>query len=326
MKKQKKYIITGMSGFVGRHFLEYLEKNNIESDILGIDIYMPGFDISSYKSVNYSFKKIDLLNKEILAEVVGLFKPDYILHLASYSSVSFSWHNPIISFKNNTNIFLNLLEAVKIANVNCRILSIGSSEEYGEFNEISLPLKEDCKLNPTSPYAVARVTQELLSKVYVKGYGLDIVMTRSFNHIGPGQKDIFVVSSFAKQLVQIKKRSLNNGILRVGNLDVVRDFLDVREVVDAYFKLLESGRSGDVYNVCSGKGISLRDIINILKNILELEVGLKIDESLIRPADIEIVVGCNDKIKNEIGWENKISIEKSLNDIISYWTKESIEP
>ncbi len=314
-----KYLITGFSGFVGRYFLEYLENNESGCIVKGMDIQSPDFEFDHYKNVQISFEKIDLLSKDRVEYIIHEFQPDYILHLASYSSVAFSWKEPIQSFQNNTNIFLNLIESVRKMKINARILSIGSSEEYGIVNKRDLPLKENHKLRPVSPYAVARMSQELLSEVYVAGYGLDIVLTRSFNHIGPGQKSIFVVPSLAKQIVEIKKSGESRGNIVAGDVSIVRDFTDVRDVARAYYLLLKEGKKGEVYNVCSGIGVSIKDIINMLAKQLNIEVDVKVDSRLIRPADNKIVIGANEKIKRELGWENTIPLEKTIKDIILFW-------
>jgi len=312
-------VITGFSGFVSGYFVDYLEKNKIISEVLGIDIHQAQTDCQNYEYSNVKFKQIDLLNSEVLESIINEFQPEYLLHLASYSSVGFSWQNPSLSFRNNINIFLNLIEIIRKISPRCRILSVGSSEEYGSFDEKKLPLLEEYPLQPLSPYAAARVSQENLSKVYSTGYGLDITMTRSFNHIGPGQKDIFVIPSFAKQLVEIKKGLKKEKRLLTGDISVIRDFLDVRDVVDAYYKLLISGKKGEVYNVCSGKGVGLNDIIDAFCSILDIKVELTTDKSLIRPNENKIIFGSNEKLKNAAGWENKIKLNDSLKDIIDYW-------
>lgn len=314
-------IITGFSGFVSRHFIDYLEMNRIKSDLLGIDINTPDFDYRNKTFPNVRFEQVDLLNNGVLENIIYTFQPEYILHLASYSSVGFSWKNPSLSFRNNMNIFLNLLEIIREVTPGCRILSVGSSEEYGNVNEAGLPLREEYPLAPVSPYAVARVSQENLSKVYSDGFGLDIVMTRSFNHIGPGQKDIFVISSFAKQLVEIKKGIKREKKLLTGDITVIRDFLDVRDVVEAYYRLFTGGVKGEVYNICSGNGISLREVIEMMCGILDLEIDLETDPTLLRPNDNRIIVGTNEKLKRATGWERKIELRKSLGDIINYWSE-----
>jgi len=316
----EKYLVTGFSGFVSFHFLSYLESLAIQVVVLGIDINEPDFDYHVFLHVKCHFNSIDLLNKSQIDHVIYDFQPSYILHLASYSSVAFSWKHPVTSFSNNTNIFLNLLEQVRSLNLNCRILSIGSSEEYGNVIESDMPLREEHVLKPVSPYAVARVSQEMLSKIYVDGYKLDIVLTRSFNHIGPGQKEIFVISSFARQLAEIKKYNKPAFII-AGDLSIIRDFLDVRDVVVAYYQLFKKGVSGEVYNICSGNGVSLAFIIKSMATYLGLEIVTHVNQDLIRPNDNKIIIGSNLKIKNATGWDLGYSLDKSLEDIINFWLK-----
>jgi len=313
------YLITGFSGFVSRYFVEYLEQTQEKANIFGIDAVEPSFNLRLCGNINVKFSRVDLLDKNSVKEAILKFHPDFILHLASFSSVAFSWQKPIASFNNNTNIFLNLLEAVREAGIKCRVLSVGSSEEYGIVKNTDLPLFESARLNPISPYAVARVSQELFSKIYVDGYGLDIIMTRSFNHIGPRQKEDFVISSFARQMAEIKKKNRGKGVLRVGNLKIVRDFLDVRDVVRAYYLLLRGGKNGEIYNVCSGRGVALKEVVYFIADYFKIKVELKMDQSLVRPNDNPVIIGNNIKIKNELGWQPELPLEKSIADICDYW-------
>ncbi len=313
----KNLLITGAAGFVSGHFLEYLKENNLEYNILATDI-LEDFK-ADYK--NFKYKKINLREREQLKEILADFKPDYILHLASISSVSQSWKQPVESFVNNTNIFLNIIESIRELELPTRILSIGSSEEYGNYPAEKMPLHEDYKLLPCNPYAVARVSQEMLSKLYADCYNVNIIMTRSFNHIGPKQREAFVVPSFVKQLIEIKN-SGNTKPLVVGNIEIVRDFLDVRDVVDAYYKLLTQGKIGEVYNVCSGKGVKLKEIIEIVSDKLEICPKIEIDSSRVRPTDNMIIVGDNSKLKSEFNWNPIFTLESSLNDIIDYLSQD----
>ena len=230
-----KFLITGFSGFVSKHFLDYLESNKIVAEVLGIDINDNILDIKNFKHIKCTFQRVDLLDKKKVEDIISAFKPNNVLHLASNSSVAMSWKSPVESFTNNTTIFLNLIETIRLSGIQCRILSIGSSEEYGNVNSSDLPLKENHVLQPVSPYAVARVSQEMISKVYVDSYGMDIIMTRSFNHIGTYQKDIFVIPSFAKQLIALKKSGSVLKDLTTGDTSIIRDFVDVRDVVKAYY-------------------------------------------------------------------------------------------
>jgi GDP-4-dehydro-6-deoxy-D-mannose reductase len=311
-----KYLITGFNGFVSKFLLDYLSQ-------IGEPIEIIGLSRSQVEPVHYNHLRIrtyqlDLKNNQLVREIVGSTRPNYIIHLASESSVAYSWQNPLESFQNNTNIFLNIVEAVRASGIKCRILSIGSSEEYGIVNTDTLPLVESHELNPISPYAVARVSQEMLSKIYAKGYGLDVILTRSFNHIGPGQKESFVVSSFAKQIAERKINKILKPI-EVGNVSIVRDFLDVRDVVKAYIYLLHKGIKGEVYNICSGIGYKLEEILIKLLRLANEDISYKIKPELVRPSDNPIIIGSNEKIRTLTDWKPEISIDNSLKDILDYW-------
>jgi len=312
----KKYLITGVGGFVGRYFWEYLLEHEPEFTVLGLDM-MPE---APWEHPAFSYLPIDLTSSGAVNAVVGMFQPDYIVHLASISSVGQSWKAPADCFTNNTSIFLNLAEAVRAKCPEARMLSIGSSEEYGNYPPESMPLREGYELKPCNPYAVARVAQEMLSKLYADSYGLNIMMTRSFNHIGPRQRDVFVIPSFVKQLVEIKKNG-GKGTMRVGNLDIVRDFLDVRDVVNAYWRILTKGKPGEVYNVCSGKGVKLRDIITATAELLSIEPTIEVDPTLVRPADNAVIIGDSSRIRESLGWEPKFIFEQTLNDMIKVFSE-----
>jgi len=320
MKKieENRYIITGFSGFVARHFIEFLNTLESKSIILGIDINDPEYSFDKLKKVSCIFKKVNLNDIESLESVLLDFKPNFILHLASFSSVAFSWNYPLLTFQNNTSIFLNLIEAVRKININPRIISVGSSEEYGNVNAHTLPLKESYVVNPVSPYAVARVSQELFSRVYVSGYNLDIILTRSFNHIGPYQKDIFVVSSFVKKILE-SANNKSESLIETGDLSIIRDFVDVRDVVRAYYLLFQKGTKGEVYNICSGKGHSLSDIVEMISKISKINVETILNKKFVRPDDNKVIIGTYEKLKKQTGWTPKISLEESLSDIINYW-------
>lgn len=314
-----KIIITGINGFVAPYFLELLNSLPDKWTVLGLGRSEVAFDRKRFPNLDIDYIKVDLLNREHVGEILRNFRPRYLLHLASFSSVGHSWKFPNDSFVNNTNIFLNLVDQIRQLKIPCRILSIGSSEEYGNVDPSTLPLTESSVLHPISPYAVARVSQEMISKIYADGYGMDIIMTRSFNHIGPGQKSVFVVSSFAKQLVNIARDPETEKKVTTGDLSIIRDFVDVRDVVRAYYMLLKHGRKGEVYNICSGKGISLQAIIGKMCALLNIDIRLETDPALIRPNDNKIIIGSPEKINKELHWYPEIEIDTCLQDIIRWW-------
>jgi GDP-4-dehydro-6-deoxy-D-mannose reductase len=305
-----KYIITGHSGFVGRHFIEYLRGCEPDAEILGLDIAACGIGFGIQE------REINLLDREKVDAAIAEFKPDFLLHLASFSSVAFSWKEPYDSFLNNMTILLNVLESVRKFSPACRILSIGSSEEYGIVEKEDLPLTENNPFKPASPYAVARVAQEQMSQVYVNGFKLDIVCTRSFNHIGLGQDRRFVVAGLVAKFAECAC-GLSAEVV-VGDTGVVRDFVDVRDVVRAYYLLFKSGISGQVYNICGGQGHTIEAIIEKLKRLFNINPVIRSDANLMRPVENRVVIGAYEKIKQAVGWEPLIGIDESLSAIAAW--------
>ena len=253
----------------------------------------------------------------MVGDIVAKYKPDYIVHLAAVSSVAKSWEDPAWCFLNNNTAFLNLVDMVRQNKLSTRILSVGSSEEYGVYDE---PIREDFVLHPKSPYSVARLSQEYMSKLYVDRFGLDIVMTRSFNHIGPGQSTQFVIPSFINQLVKIANGKIENKIM-VGNIDVARDFTDVRDVVNAYYKILTRAPNRQVYNVCSGTAVKLREIIDNTSKQLGIKPNIVVDPARVRINDVKLVVGDNTKIKTELGWKPEFTLQQTIADIIKSYDR-----
>lgn len=320
----EKYLITGASGFVGFHFINYLNSVVKEkTSVLGLDISEPK-DLNewNFENLEIKFKKINILDKTEVNNVIVDYEPGFILHLAALSSVGRSWNDPAGCFINNTGIFLNLIEAVRNHKLNSRILCIGSSEEYGIVEPDNIPISEDLNINPSNPYAVSKVAQESLCRCYVAKYGMNINLTRSFNHIGPRQNDTFVIASFCKQIASAFVKGEKTLKLTTGNLNVIRDFLDVRDVVSAYYLILQKGKSGELYNVCSGNGYGLNDIINYLGDISGLEISTVTNPDFIRPNDMPVIIGNNKKLKSDTGWEPVFHIKESLTDIFNYWVEQ----
>lgn len=315
-------LITGFSGFVSYHFLNYLNSvsKDFKTDVLGLDICEPlDFSLWRFDNLNTQFLTCQLTDKYSISKAVQNFKPTHILHLAALSSVGQSWKDPAGCFTNNTAIFLNLVESVREFVPKCRLLCIGSSEEYGNISTEALPLKESQFIQPASPYAVAKMAQESMGKCYVNKFGMNIIFTRSFNHIGPRQRDTFVIASFVKQVAQAVIDCKAELPIVVGNMAVKRDFIDVRDVVRAYFLLLETGRCGEIYNVCSGSSYALNSILDNLSAITGIKITTVVNKDLFRPNDTQEICGDNSKINSDTGWKPEISIIQSLTDILEYW-------
>jgi len=319
----KKILITGFSGFVARHFLDYLFVHDLPYEVMGVDIKEPALTLSEYEGVcSVTFRRCNLLEQENVESIIREFRPDFILHLAAFSSVAYSWQHPEECFQNNTAVFLNLMGAVRKAELShCRILSVGSSEEYGNVEKKDLPLREDMELRPVSPYAVARLSQEMMSKVYAKNFGVDIVLTRSFNHMGPYQDTRFVVPGFAKRILDLAESGKTEGVIETGDTTIIRDFVDVRDVVRAYYMLLMEGTPGEVYNICSGMGVALSEIIEELSDIIGVSVMGQVNPEFVRPDDNRAVIGSRDKILKDVGWKPEIPLRKTLEDLVNQMKK-----
>lgn len=313
-------LITGISGFVARHFVEFLSQQEERYIVAGIyNRHYPEFSENEFPNIDCTFHKINLLDNGKLKELIAEFKPAYILHLGSRSSVVYSWKHPAETIRQNTDIFTSIIESLRSLNIKCRLLSVGSAEEYGIVKEDQLPIIESLCPNPASPYGVSRVMQQNLAEVYTNNYGLDIVHTRSFNHIGPYQSSDFVLSSFARQIINQQGKGSKEIQIAVGNIEVTRDFTDVRDVVKAYYLLLKKGRSGDVYNICSNKGVILKDLIKIFEDITGTKINCVLDPKTFHPSENKQVIGSYEKIKQETGWAPVIPIRQTLSDLLNYW-------
>jgi len=313
------YLITGAAGFVGRYLIAEIVREQPEAFIYATDIVDEPDWMRGYSNLNYV--PINLLDRGAVDTLVSRLTPQRIIHLASFSSVAYSWDHPADSFLNNSLIFINLIEALKKISSPFAFLSIGSSEEYGNVPKTDIPLTESHSLNATSPYAAARISQEMLSRVFEQGYGMDIKMTRSFNHIGPFQKDTFIVPSLIRQFVAASQAGQECVELQVGDIDVIRDFTDVRDVVRAYLAILQYGEAGEVYNVCSGKGISIRNLIQNISDMMGMTYTIHVDEARVRPSENLVIIGDNKKIRQKCGWCPEIDIRTTLSDTIAFWQK-----
>jgi GDP-4-dehydro-6-deoxy-D-mannose reductase len=300
-------LITGITGFVGRYLQTYLLEQ-------GIEVY----GTSRKPQGDRSIYQINLYNEKDIFNMLHEVRPTHIFHLAGESNVKNSWLHVNEYFEANTITTIHLFEAVKKLREKVRIITIGSSEEYGAVNTVE-NITEETPINPVNPYGVSKAAISMLSKQYFQAFGLDVIHLRPFNHIGPGQRLGFVTSDFAYQIAKINKSIENEPVIKVGNLDAIRDFTDVRDIVKAYYLIALKGKSGEIYNICSGKGIKIMDILNILLSYSKIEIKKEIDHQKMRPIDVPSFIGSNVKVFQDTGWKPKISINRSLLDIYKYW-------
>jgi GDP-4-dehydro-6-deoxy-D-mannose reductase len=245
-------------------------------------------------------------------------RPDRLFHLAAQSYVPTSWRAPAETLAGNVLGQVNLFEAIRDLGLETRVHIAGSSEEYGLVHPDETPIREENPLRPLSPYAVSKVTQDLLAYQYWKSYQLHVVRTRGFNHTGPRRGEVFVTSNFARQVAAIERGRLDP-VVWVGNLESVRDFTDVRDMVRAYWLALEQGEPGEVYNVCSGRGYSARQVLDILLDYARVKVEVREDPARMRPSDVTLLLGDCTKFQNATGWKPTIAFEITLKDLLEYW-------
>jgi len=245
-------------------------------------------------------------------------RPDYIFHLAAQSFVPTSWKAPAATLETNVIGQTHIFEAVRALKLDPVIQIACSSEEYGLVHPEETPIKETNPLRPLSPYAVSKVTQDYLAYQYHQSYGVRAIRTRGFNHTGPRRGEVFVTSSFASQLARIEA-GLREPKIKVGNLEAVRDFTDVRDTVRAYWLAVTRATPGEVYNIASGTGITIRELLDRLIALCEVPVDIETDPARLRPSDVEILVGDNSKFREETGWQPMIPFDQTLADTLDYW-------
>lgn len=310
----KKALITGITGFAGSFLAEHLLTKGYQ--VSGTYLTDESLKLLPNKD-NYTLYKLNLLDDSSTLNLVKQDKPEYIFHLAALTSPKNSFDNPKETFTNNVAAQINLLEALKKTGTSARTLIVSSAEVYGLVKKEDLPIDEETPFNPTNPYAVSKLSQDYLGLQYSLSENLDIVRVRPFNHVGPRQAPHFVVSSFAKRIVEVEKGI--NKEMKVGNLTSKRDFCDVRDMVKAYELALDKGEKSDVYNLGSGRSYEISAILNMLIGLSKVEIKTEEDPSLMMPSDNPELVCDHTKFTNLTGWETQIPIEKTLEDTLEYW-------
>jgi len=317
----KKVLITGATGFVGSHLVEYILENHPDYEIHGTKRWHSQRNETAYEYPQVVYHMMELRNINNVFEVVNTIKPVKIFHLAAQSFVPTSWQAPAETLESNIIGEVNLFEAVVKTKGDPVIQIAGSSEEYGEVLPDETPITEKNPLRPLSPYAVSKIGQDFLAYQYFKSYGLKVVRTRAFNHTGPRRGSQFVTSNFARQIALIEA-GRQTPVIMVGNLDSVRDFTDVRDIVRAYWLATEKCQPGEIYNIASGKGIKIRDMLEILLNLSKVKIETKQDPARLRPSDVGVLIGDASKFKKATGWLIEIPFEKTLEDLLNYWREQ----
>jgi GDP-4-dehydro-6-deoxy-D-mannose reductase len=305
-------LITGVAGFVGGHMVDLLRAEHAGAEVSGLDS-RPG-----NRARALGIEVVQAEDPASVRRALEQVRPDRIVHLAAQSSPQRSWEDPAGTLKTNLLGLLHLLEAARSLSLAPRMLVVGSAEEYGLVRPEDNPLGEDHPLRPASPYAVSKVAQGFLALQYATSLGMPIVRTRTFHHTGPRRGEGFAESSFARQLAEIEAGRRPPRI-EVGNLEAVRDFTDVRDVVRAYWDLLERGAPGEVYNVCSGRGVRLAELLDELVALSGLSVEIRVDPARLRPLDVPVLVGDPSRVHAAIGWQAATPLRRTLSDLLDHW-------
>ena len=313
----KKALITGVAGFAGSHLAQYLVSKKFS--VFGI--FHPDHSIENVKHLKSSIKLIgcNLLDKNDLRNHIKNINPDYVFHLAAFSSPAESFKDPQKTLSNNIFSQLYLLESLVDFSPKARILIIGSADEYGDIDPKYLPAKEVTPLSPISPYAVSKVAQDMLGLQFFLHHKLQIVRVRPFNHIGPRQSASFVVSAFAAQIAEMESKGGQTII--VGDLSKVREFTDARDMVKAYLLALEKCLPGEVYNIGTGIPVKIADLLEMLLSLARVRITVKVDKSRIPPVDIKMIYCDPSKFQKATSWKPRIPLLKTLSDTIEYERK-----
>ena len=312
--KKSRVLVTGAAGFVASHLGEICADRD-DLELIGLQrptsvtrVLPPGF---------VAGVEADLLDQDGLKAAVAEAKPDTIIHLAGQSSVHESYRNPGGTLLANVLGTQHLLFAAERAGAR-RVLVVGSADEYGDIKPEDVPLREDRPLAPLSPYAVSRVAQGALCSEFARRKTVEIVRTRTFPHTGKRRGAVFAESSFARQIAEIELERVEP-VIHVGNLDAIRDFSDVREVIQAYLLLMERGESGSVYNVCSGKGVAMGDILGALVALSSVKVEIQVDPSRLRPSDLPVLIGDPSRLRAATGFAPSGKLDRALADLLEDW-------
>ncbi len=314
----KRVLITGITGMAGSHLADYLLAEHPEIVVYGTKRWRSRLDNIAHAVSRLNLFDCDLTDPFSVNKVIGEVKPDYIFHLAAQSFVPESWSGPHATIVDNTVMQLNIFEAVRAHKLDPVIQVALSSEEYGKVHEDELPITETNELRPLSPYAVSKVTQDMLAYQYQQSYGLKVIRTRTFNHEGPRRGDVFVTSNFAKQVAEIEA-GIKPPVIKVGNLEARRDWSDVRDVVRGYWLAANHCTPGEVYVIASGKTRTIQEMLDYLISLSRVKCNVEVDPERLRPSDVEVLLGDASKFKKATGWTAEFTFEDMMSDLLNYW-------
>jgi GDP-4-dehydro-6-deoxy-D-mannose reductase len=312
-------LVTGVSGFVGGHLAEHLAAQ--DDLVVGLSASGRWPAALAHLGKTVRIEPFDLVERDEaeLAELVRRKQPEVIYHLAAQSNPQGSLTDPRGTWTLNLVGSLNLLEAVKSSGLTPRVILVGSGVSYGNPAPEFIPVREDCPLRPTSPYAASKAAVDLLGIQHHLAYGTDVVMVRPFNHAGPRQSSRYVLAALALQVAEVE--SGRRDCLEVGNLDVVRDFTDVRDVVRAYRLLAQGGTPGEVYNLGSGQGTKIADALEHLRSLANGPIPVRVDAARVRAVDMPLLVTDASKLRDAVGWAPSFTIEQTLADMLDFCRK-----
>ncbi len=304
-------LVTGASGFVGRHLCQHLRAQDSSAQLFGTCVHSEPFPLDEV-----SWRVLDLRDALSVRRLLDEVRPDAIFHLAAQASVSDSFADAWGTLENNIRAQLNLLEACVALNLAPRTLIVTSAEIYGRVQPNELPITEDTPLRPANPYSVSKAAQDLLGQQFFYSHALPVLRARPFNHIGAGQNERFVATAFALQIARIEQ-GLQEPVIRVGNLDALRDFTDVRDVVRAYALLMQHGESGTAYNVASGRSIRIATLLEGLLALSPVDIRVEVDPARLRPVDLPVIAVNCQRLHAATGWQAQIPLETTLRDILA---------
>ncbi len=310
-------LVTGVSGFVGGHLAEHLLAAG--DLVVGLSVSGSWRDGSAQVARQVRLERCDLTEvaETDLAALLARKQPEVIYHLAAQANPQASVSDPRGTWALNLGGTLNLLEALKTSGVKSRVILVGSGVCYGNPAPEHIPVREDCPLRPNNPYAASKAAADLLGIQNYLAHGTDVVIARPFNHAGPRQTPNYVLSGLARQVAEVELGRAPR--VEVGNLDVVRDFTDVRDVVRGYRLLAEKGAPGEVYNLGTGQGTRIADALETLRRVARVPVDVHVDPARVRPVDQPLLVADANKLRSATGWQPVVSMDQTLADMLSYW-------